>query len=333
LRPTARPAALSCLLSPLVRLAAAVLLAVPLAAGAQTWPDKPIRLVVPFTPGGSTSILARVLSDYLSPKYGQQIVVDNKPGAGGHVGAELVARAPADGYTLLLGTIGIHAAHALYPKLNYDPVKDLQPVIMLIELPLVLVVHPSSPANSVQEFIAMAKARPGEINFSSAGLGTSTHMTGELFRAMTGTPLTHIPYKGSAPAMQDVMGNQVHAMFEQLPTTLPQIQAGRLKALGVTSKTRSPQLPNTPTIAESGVPGYESTGWFTIAAPGKMPATLVQKLNADFNAALQAPEVRSRLVEMGMTIVGGTPEFAARYYATETEKWTRVIRSANLKVE
>jgi tripartite-type tricarboxylate transporter receptor subunit TctC len=313
--------------------AAAMLLALSMAAGAQGFPDKPIRLVVPFTPGGSTTILARVLSDYLSPKYGQQIVVDNKPGAAGHVGAELVSRAPADGYTLLLGTIGIHAASALYPKLNYDPAKDLQPVIMLVEVPLVLVVHPSSPAHNVREFIAMAKAKPGEINFSSAGSGSSTHLTGELFRAMTGTNLTHIPYKGSAPAMQDVVANQVHAMFEQIPTTLSQIQGGRLKPLGVTSKERAPQLPDVPTIAESGVPGYESTGWFTIAAPAKTPAAIVQKLNADINAALQSPEIRRRLGDLGMTIVGGTPEFAAKYYASETEKWTRVIRSANLKVE
>jgi tripartite-type tricarboxylate transporter receptor subunit TctC len=319
--------------SVLARLAAAVLLALPLVASAQAFPEKPIRLVVPFTPGGSTSILARVLADYLSPRYGHQIIVDNRPGAAGHLGAEIVARAPADGYTLLLGTIGIHAAHALYPKLNYDPAKDLQPVIMLVEVPLVLVVHPSSPANSVQEFIAMAQAKPGEINFSSAGSGSSTHLTGELFRAMTGTNLTHIPYRGSAPALQDVAANQVHAMFEQLPTTLSMIQGGRLKPLGVTSKARAPQLPNVPTIAESGVPGYESTGWFTIAAPSKTPAAIINKLNSDMNAALQTPEVRTRLTDLGMTIVGGTPDFAAKYYASETEKWTRLIRSANLKVE
>ena len=314
-----------------------LLLAFALAASpavkAQNYPDKPIHLVVPFTPAGSTTILARFVADYLSSVYGQQVLVENKPGAAGHVGAEFVARAPADGYTFLLGTIGIHAASALYPKLAYDPAKDLQPVIILVELPLVLVVHPSSPAKSVQEFIAMAKAKPGEINFSSAGSGSSTHLTGELFKLMTGTVLTHIPYKGSAPAMQDVMGNQVQAMFEQLPTTLPQIQGGRLKALGVTSKERAPQLPNVPTIAESGVPGYESTGWFTIAASAKVPAAIVQKLNTDLNAMLKAPEYRAKLGDLGMTVVGGTTEAAAKYYASETEKWTRVIRAANLKVD
>lgn len=307
--------------------------ALSLPAIAQKYPERPVRLVVPFTPAGSTTLLARIVADYLSPQYGQQILVDNKPGAGAHLGAEFVARAPADGYTLLFGTIGIHAAHALYSKLSYEPAKDLQPVIILVELPLVLVVHPSSPMNSVQEFIAAARAKPGDINFSSAGAGSSTHLTGELFKIMSGTVLTHIPYKGSAPAMQDVMGNQVHAMFEQLPTVLPQIQGGRLKALGVTSKTRVAQLPNVPVIADSGVPGYESTSWFTIAAPAKVPATIVQKLNADLNAMLKAPEIQARLGSLGMTGVGGSVEFAAQYYASETEKWTRVIRTGGLKAD
>ncbi len=301
------------------------------AAYAQGYPEKPIRLVVPFTPAGSTTLLARIISDHLSPKYGQQILVENKPGAGAHLGAEFVARAPADGYTLLFGTIGIHAAHAIYPKLNYDPAKDLQPVLILVELPLVLVVNPNSPAKNVRDFIAMAKAKPGEINFSSAGSGSSTHLTGELFALMAEVKMTHIPYKGSAPAMQDVMGNQVHAMFEQLPTVLPQIQGGRLKPLGVTSKARLTQLPDVPTIAEAGVPGYESTSWFTIAAPAKTPAAIIQKLNADLNSMLKAPEIQARLAGLGMTAVGGSVEYAARHYASETEKWTKVIRTAGLK--
>lgn len=250
---------------------AACALAAPGASFAQAYPDKPIRLVVPFTAAGSTTLLARIISQHVSPLYGQQIIVDNKPGAAGHVGAEFVARSPADGYTLLFGTIGIHAAYALYSKLAYDPAKELRPVIMLIELPLVLVVHPTSPAKTVQDFIAMAKAKPGDINFSSAGSGSSTHLT--------------------------------------------------------------PQLPGVPTIAESGVPGYESTGWFTIAAPAKTPAAIVQKLNADLNAMLAHPDIQSRLKDLGMTIVGGTPEFAANYYARETEKWTRVIKTAGLKAD
>ena len=310
-------------------LACAVAVSAP--AFAQKYPDKPVRLVVPFTPAGSTTLLARIISEYLSPLYGQQVIVDNKPGAGAHLGAEFVARAPGDGYTLLFGTIGIHAAHALYPKLNYDPAKDLQPVIILVDLPLVLVVHPGSPMKSVAEFVAAAKARPGEINFSSAGSGSSTHLTGELFGLMANVKMTHIPYKGSAPAMQDVMGNQVHAMFEQLPTVLPQIQGGRLKPLGVTSKARLAQLPDIPTIAEAGVPGYESTSWFTIAAPAQTPAAIIQKLNADLNAMLKAPEILARLAPLGMSPVGGSIDFAAKHYASETEKWTRVIRTGGLK--
>lgn len=302
-------------------------------ASAQAFPDKPIRLVVPFTAAGSTSILARFVSEHLSPQYGQQVIVDHRPGAAGHVGAEMVARAPADGYTILLSTIGIHAAYALYPKLPYDPAKDLQPVILLVELPLVLVTHPSVPVNSVQEFVAMAKAKPGAINFGSAGSGSSTHMTGELFKQMAGVDLTHIPYKGSAPALQDVIGGQIQAMFEQLPTTISQIQGGRLRALGVTSKARTPRLPNVPTIAESGVPGYESTAWFTIAAPAKTPAVIVQKLNADLNAMLASPDIQKRFGDLGMSVIGGTPDFAAKYYASETEKWTKVIRTGGIRVE
>ena len=322
-------------MSLLKRLRVLLFLSVLASAGASAaYPEKTIRIVVPFTPAGSTTLVARIIAQHLSPQYGQPIVVDNRPGAGGHVGAELVARSAPDGYTLLFGTIGIHAAHALYSKLTYDPAKDLQPVIILVELPLLLVVHPTSPAKNVQDFIAMAKAKPGAINFSSAGSGSSTHLTGELFKIMTGTDLTHIPYKGSAPAMQDVIGNQVQAMFEQLPTSLPQVQGGRLRALAVTGKNRVPQLPDVPTIAESGVPGYESTSWFTIAVPAGTPAAIVQKLNADLNAMMANPEIRARLTqELGMTIVGGTPEFAAKHYASETEKWTRVIRSGNLKAD
>jgi tripartite-type tricarboxylate transporter receptor subunit TctC len=309
----------------------AVLLAACGAALAQSYPDKPVRLVVPFTPAGSTTLLARIIADHLSPQYGQQVLVENKPGAGAHLGAEFVARAPADGYTLLFGTIGIHAAHAIYPKLNYDPAKDLQPVVLLVELPLVLVVNPGSSANNVRDFIALTKTKPGGVNFSSAGSGSSTHLTGELFALMADVKMTHIAYKGSAPAMQDVMGNQVDAMFEQLPTVLPQIQGGRLKPLGVTSKARLPQLPNVPTIAESGVPGYESTSWFTIAAPAKTPAAIIQKLNTDLNAMLKAPEIQARLAGLGMTAIGGSVESAAKHYASETEKWTKVIRTGGLK--
>jgi tripartite-type tricarboxylate transporter receptor subunit TctC len=312
---------------------AACALALSFTAASQTFPEKQVHIIVPFTPAGSTSILARLLAQYLTPRYNQPVIVENKPGAGAHLGAEFVAKAPPDGHTLLLGTIGVHAAHALYPSLKYDPAKDLQPVIIAVDLPLALVVNPSFPAKTVQEFIAMAKAKPGEINFGSAGSGSSTHMTGELFQLMSGAKLTHIPYKGSMPAVQDVMGGQTQAMFEQLPTILSQINSGRLRPLGVTSKTRAPALPNVPTVAESGVPGYESTSWFTVATSSKVPAPIVQKLNADLNAVLANPEVQAKLKDLGMNAVGGSVEYAAKHFASETEKWTRVIRAGNLKVD
>ena len=303
------------------------------AAAAQAFPDKPIHMIVPFTPAGSTSILARLLAQYLSPLYNQPVIVENKPGAGAHLGAEFVAKAPPDGYTLLLGTIGIHAAHALYAKLPYDPAKDLQPILVAVDLPLALVVNPAFPAKTVQDFVAMAKAKPGEINFGSAGSGSSTHMTGELFQLVAGVKLTHIPYKGSMPAVQDVMGGQTQAMFEQLPTILPQITSGRLRPLGVTGKNRAPALPNVPTIAESGVPGYESTAWFTVATSAKVPGPVVQKLNAGLNTVLSNPEVQAKLKDLGMSAVGGGTDYAAKYFASETEKWTRVIKAGNLKAD
>ena len=259
--------------------------------------------------------------------------MENKPGAGAHLGAEFVAKAPPDGYTLLLGTIGIHAAHALYAKLPYDPTKDLQPILVAVDLPLALVVNPAFPAKTVQDFVAMAKAKPGEINFGSAGSGSSTHMTGELFQLVAGVKLTHIPYKGSMPAVQDVMGGQTQAMFEQLPTILPQITSGRLRPLGVTGKNRAPALPNVPTIAESGVPGYESTAWFTVATSAKVPGPVVQKLNAGLNTVLSNPEVQAKLKDLGMSAVGGGTDYAAKYFASETEKWTRVIKAGNLKAD
>ncbi len=304
-----------------------------LPAAAQTFPEKPIRLVIPFAPAGTTSILGRYIAQHLGSLYGQQIVVDNRPGAGGHVGAEIVARAPADGYTLAMGTIGIHAAYSIYQKLTYDPSKELQPVAIMVELPCVVVTHPSLPTRTIKEFVALAKARPGEINFGSAGAGSATHMTGELFKLMAKVNLTHIPYRGSAPALQDVVGGQIQAMFEQLPTTLPQIESGRLRALAVTGNSRAPKLPAVPTVDEAGVPGYESTSWFTVAAPAKVPPAIIQKLNTDLNSMLNTREVQTRFEELGITRVGGTPEAAAKYFVRETEKWSRVIKAAGIRAD
>jgi tripartite-type tricarboxylate transporter receptor subunit TctC len=228
-------------------------------ASAQTYPTKPIRLVVPFPPGGATDILARDVAQKLTEAWGQQVIVDNRPGAGGNIGSELVAKAAPDGYTLEMGTVGTHAINAsLYAKMPYDHVKDFAPVILVAGVPNVLVVNPEVPANSVTELIAYAKANPGKLNFASSGNGTSIHLSGELFKVMAGVQMTHVPYKGSSPALQDLLGGQVQLMFDNLPPSLPQIKAGKLRALAVTSLARAPALPDVPTMAEAGLPGYEA---------------------------------------------------------------------------
>src|SRR5688572_29189270 len=230
------------------------------------FPARPMRIIVPFVAGGSADVLSRVLAQRLSQQYGQQIVVENRPGSGGHVGAEAAARAAPDGYTIVFGTIGIHAAYAIYSKLGYDPARDLQPVALYADVPCVLIVHPSVPVQNVTQFIALAKKQPGRLNFGTAGSGSSTHMVGEWFKLVTSTNLTHVPYKGSAQAMQDLLGGQIELMFENLTTAIQQIKAGKVRALGVTSKSRSPSMPDLVTIAEAGVPDFEATAWFTICA-------------------------------------------------------------------
>ncbi len=302
-------------------------------APAPPYLSKAVRIVVPFAAGGTSDVLTRLLGQRLTPMYGQQVIIDNRPGSGGQIGAEIVARAPADGYTLVSGTIGIHAAYAIYTKLQHDPAKDLQPVILLAEVPSVLVVHPSLPAKSVKEFLALARARPGEITFGSAGVGSSTHMTGELFKLTAKVDLTHVPYKGSAPALSDLLGGQIQAMFENLPTLPPHIAAGKVRALAVTSKARSPALPDVPTVAEAALPGFDATAWFTIAAPSKVPAPIIQKLNTDINGIMKQPEMEARFRELGLTRIGGSPEEAAKYFAAETEKWNKVIKAANLRAD
>src|SRR4030095_4088305 len=241
-------------------------------ACAQTYPTKPIRLVVPFPPGGATDILARAVAQKLTETWGQSVVVDNRPGAGGNIGTELVAKAAPDGYTLEMGTVGTHAINAsLYAKIPFDHVKDIAAVILVAGVPNVLVVNPSVPVNSVQELIAYTKANPGKLNFASSGAGTSIHLSGELFKVMAGVKMTHVPYKGSAPALQDLLGGQVQLMFDNLPPSLPQIKAGKLRALAVTSLARAPALPDVPTLSESGLPGFDASSWFGILAPAGTP--------------------------------------------------------------
>ena len=302
-----------------------------LPAQAQQYPAKPIRLIVPFVAGGSADVLSRVLAQRLTQQYGQQVVVENRPGSGGHVGAEAAARAAPDGYTIVFGTIGIHAAYTIYSKLNYDPSRDLQPVSMYADVPNILVVHPSVPVKNVKEFIALAKSNPGRLNFGTAGSGSSTHMAGEWFKLYTGVNLTHVPYKGSAQAMQDLLGGQIELMFENLPTAIAQVRAGKIRSLGMTSRERSPSMPEVPTLDETGVPGFEATAWFTIAAPAKVPADIIRKLNADMNAFLKAPEMHQRWIDMGVVPLGGSPADAEKFFVVEREKWGKVIKAAGIR--
>src|SRR5512144_2335881 len=274
-------------------------------AWAQDYPTKPIRIVVPFPPGGATDLLARAVAQRLTEKWGQAVLVDNRPGAGGNIGSELVAKSAPDGYTLEMGTVGTHSINAsLYAKMPYDHVKDFVPIILVAGVPNVLVVNPALPVNSVQELVAYAKANPGKLNFASSGNGTSIHLSGELFKVMAGVQMTHVPYKGSAPALQDLIGGQVQLMFDNLPPSLPQIKAGKLRALAVTTATRSPALPDLPTIAESGLPGFEASSWFGIVAPAGTPPAIVAKLNAEVAKWLASPEAQEKLLALGANPAG-----------------------------
>ena len=299
-----------------------------------TYPTKAVRLIVPFPPGGTTDILARAVAQTLSESWGQQVIVDNHPGAGGNIGSDLVAKAPHDGYTLLMGTVGTHAINpSLYAKMPYDHVKDFAPVILVAGVPNVLVVNPSVPAHSVQELIALAKANPGKLNFASSGNGTSIHLSGELFKTMTGTQITHVPYKGSAPALTDLIGGQVQLMFDNLPSSLAFIKAGKLRALAVTSSTRSAALPDVPTLAESGLPGFEASSWFGVLAPAGTPREVVVKLNGAIDAWLSSAQAREKLASQGAVAAGGPPDAFARHIATESDKWAKVVKASGAHID
>jgi tripartite-type tricarboxylate transporter receptor subunit TctC len=290
-------------------------------------------MIVPFAAGGTADVLGRIVAQQLNALTGNQVVVENRPGSGGNIGAETVAHGPSDGSVLLLGTIGIHAASKIYRSLPYDPVKELQPVTILAEVPNVLIVHPSVPAKDLKEFLALAKAKPGELNFGSAGNGSSTHMIAELFKLKAKVDLTHIPYRGSAPALNDLIAGRIQLMVENLPTALPFIQSGEVRALGVTSAVRSDSLPDVPTIAEAGVPGYEATAWFTIAVASSVPPTTVASLNSDIRKVLQAPDVIERFKALGAVIVGNSVADANAFFASETAKWNDVIETAQIKID
>ena len=304
-----------------------------LPARAQDYPARPVRLVVPFAPAGATDILGRIAAERLGALWGQSVVVDNKPGASGHVGAQLVAKAPGDGYTLLVGTIGIHAAYASYRKLAYEPAKELQPVIILGEAPNIVLVPAASPWRSFADFLAAAKASPGRINYASAGPGSSIHMVTALFELASGARLNHVPYKGSGPALVDLISGQVDVMFDNLSSGMPHARSGKLRPLAVTGAKRDPRFPDVPTIAEAGVPGYSGTSWFTLAAPASTPAALVRKLNQDVQRVLASSEVAARYDTLGMNYAPNTPAEAAAFFASETVKWKRVIEAANLQLD
>ena len=303
------------------------------AAMAQDYPAKPIRLVAPFAPGGAVDILARIIGERLSTQYGHNVIVDNKPGASGHLGAQLVAKAPGDGYTLMVGTIGIHAAYASYSKLTYKPSSELQPVLVIGEAPNVVLVPANSKYKTFADFLADAKANAGKINYASAGAGSSVHMVTELFQLAIGQRMNHVPYKGSGPALIDLISGQVDVMFDNMSSGMPHVHSGKLRVLAVTGPKRDPRLPEVPTIAEAGVPGYSGTSWFSLAAPASMPAALVARLNQDVQRVLASPEVVARYDKMGMNYTPNSPAEAAAFFKSETEKWTRVIEAARIQLD
>ena len=320
-------------------LAAAILAVAITSAHAQAWPSKPVRIVVPFPAAGTTDIVARSLSAELQKMWGQPVIIDNRPGAGGNIGSDVVAKSPPDGYTLLMGTVGTHAInHALYQhngqKMSFDPVKDFVPVTLCAAVPNVMVINPKVPANTVSEFIAYAKSNPGKLNMASSGNGTSIHLTGELFKTMTGTYMVHFPYRGSAPALTDLIAGNMNVMFDNLPSALPHIKSGRIKALAVTSHARSAALPNLPTIEEAaGLKGFDASSWFGLFAPAGTPRAIVEKVHADVAKALAVPEVRERFIGQGADPVGNSPEQFAAFIRAETEKWTNVVKFSNAKVD
>lgn len=312
----------------------ALALCFPAAIQAQPYPSKPIRFVVPYPAGGPLDTIARLLGAKVTESAKQAVVVDNKPGAGGNIGADIVAKAPADGYTILMGAVATHAINpTLYKSIPYDPIKDFAPVTQVASTPNVLVVNPSVPANNVREFIAHAKASPGKLSFGSGSIGSAGHLAGELFKASAGVDMVHVPYKGAAPAMQDLVGGQIHLMFDNLASSLAQVKAGKIRALAVTTAKRSSFAPELPTIAESGLPGFDISTWFGVFAPAGTPREALDRLHAEFSKALAAPDVREKMLALGAEPVGNRPEEFAAFIRSEAEKYAKVIKASGAKVD
>jgi len=303
-------------------------------ASAGAFPDKPVRFVIGFTPGGPSDILARAVGQKLAERWGQQVVIENRPGAGGNLAAEAVAKSAPDGYTWLLGNNSILATnHALYRKLPYDPVKDFAPVALVAMQPNILVVHPDVKANSVMELVSLAKQNPGKMNYASSGAGAAAHLAGELFKTMAGVDIVHVPYKGAQPALTDLIAGQVQLMFATSASVIPYVKAGRLRALAVTTAQRSPSVPELPTVSEAGLAGFEATTWHGVVIPAAAPAPLVQKLNQDINAVLKEKELSERLAGLGAEVLTGSPRDFADYIAREIPKWTKVVRDSGAKAD
>ena len=320
-------------LSKHLAVAALALASASMAQAQGNYPSQPIHIVVTFTSGGAPDILARLIGERLQQAWGQSVVIDNKPGAGGNTGADSVAKAAPDGYTVVLGTVGTHSINgALYTKMPYDMVKDFAPITLLATTPNMLVINNDVPAKNLKEFIVLGK-KEGKMTFASSGAGTSIHVSGELFKTMTGIDMTHIPYKGRAGAIPDLLGGRVTMMFDNMPSSLPLVREGKLRALGVTSATRSAAAPDIPTLAESGLPGFEAVSWFAMFAPANTPKPIIDKLQGEVSRIIKAPEISKRLLELGLDPVGGTPAELAQYQKREIAKWAKVVKDSGATVE
>ena len=321
-------------MKPLIRVLAAVFVAWFAGATAQTYPAKPVHIVVPFPPAGAADLLTRAVGKKLSEAWGQAVVADNRPGAGGNIGAEVVAKSAPDGYTLLMAAVTTHAVSmSLYSKLGYDLEKDLAPVTLVANVPHILVAHPSVPAKNLAEVLAYLKAQGGKVNFASQGNGTLSHLEFELMKSMGGFSANHVPYKGSAPAMVDLLAGNVVLFFDSIPSSLPQVRAGKLKGIGVASARRSPVLPDLPTIAEGGLAGFAADSWFGVMAPAGTPREIIARLNADVVKALDSTEVKDIIGKQGGEVMGSTPEQMAAQIRSDREKWGKVVRDSGAKIE
>jgi tripartite-type tricarboxylate transporter receptor subunit TctC len=302
-------------------------------AQAQDFPSRALRMIVPFAPGGSTDALARIVAQGMTEGLGQPVAVENRPGAGGNIGVEMVGRSPADGYSLIIVASGFVVNPSMYARVNYDPVRDFAPISYLANVPSLLVVHPSVPVNSVKELVAMSKANPGKVNYASAGYGSHQHLVGELFRLATGADVTHVPFNGGNPAMLAVLGGQVQSGITALPTALTNLASGKLRALAVTSDARSSALPDVPTFGEAGFPGLESDQLIGLLAPAGTPRPVIARLHAEAVKSMQTPEARKKLVDLGFVVVASTPEEFAAQIRSQTAKWAKVVKAANIKAE